>query len=137
MKKKQNDFRSKAERLFYEDAKRRGIELEYERDTFRYSGKVRGGFCEDCNGKRVLRAARYTPDFRVDGPIYIETKGRLTSRDRTKLVRVKECNPELDLRLVFFSDNKINKDSDTRYSDWAEKHGFVYAVGRVMPEAWV
>lgn len=46
---------------------------------------------------------------------------------------VKEQNPELDIRLVFQNDGKVGK--RMRYSDWADKYGFPFAIGRV-PKDW-
>ncbi len=81
----------------------------------------------------------YTPDWRItrkDGSIfYIESKGYFTSQDRTKAKRVKEQHPELDIRFLFQKDNKLHKASNSRYSDWCQRHGFLYAIG-VIPEDW-
>lgn len=129
-------YRSKSELIFASDLTKRGIPYKYESESYQYRSTVRGGRCTDCSGKRVYRQSRYTPDFRINETFFVETKGRLTSKDRTKLLCVKECNPSLDLRLVFFSNNKLNKNSNTRYTDWAEKHGFKYHVGKSLPEEW-
>jgi len=77
---------------------------------------------------------KYLPDFTLkskDGKrvIYVEAKGWFKPRDRTKMLRVKETNPDLDIRFIFQKDNRIAKGSNTYYSDWCEKHGFKYAVG--------
>lgn len=69
--------------------------------------------------------------------IYIETKGRLTSFDRTKLKAIKERHPDVDLRLVLMSDNKIRKNSKVRYSDWCEKYGFPWCIGVGIPTKWL
>ncbi len=70
----------------------------------------------------------------MEGPVYIETKGLLRKPDARKLIAVKECNPEIDLRLVFYEDKRWSK--RMRYTDWAAKHGFECAIGRV-PKEWV
>jgi Phage endonuclease I len=75
----------------------------------------------------------YTPDFAI-GTILIETKGRFTSADRSKMLAVKAAHLELDIRLLFMRDQPIRKGSKTRYSDWCVKHGFQYAIGAVPPE---
>lgn len=74
--------------------------------------------------------------------VYIETKGNGRSFDHTvrrKMIAVKEQHPEIDLRIVFYSDGKIGpkrKDgSYQRQSDWAIKHNFIYAI-RDIPESW-
>lgn len=82
----------------------------------------------------VNEKRKYLPDF-VVGDIVIECKGRLTAADRKKLKLVKEQHPGLDIRLVFQYNNKLNPRSKTRYSDWAEKHGFPWAL-RVVPKEW-
>lgn len=83
----------------------------------------------------------YTPDFEVtrrDGfTFYVEAKGHFTSADRTKLLAVREANPGVDIRLVFQrADNRLSKRSKTTYAQWADKHGFEWAEGRV-PDAWL
>ena len=83
---------------------------------------------------------QYIPDFSItfkDGRIlYIEAKGWLRSEDRTKMIAVKKANPDLDIRLLFQNDNKLNKNSKSRYSDWAAKHGFPFAFKHV-PIDWL
>lgn len=78
---------------------------------------------------------KYNPDFKLNG-IYIETKGRWTLSDRKKMALVLEQNPKLDIRMLFQSDEKLNKGSKTRYSEWCERRGIPYAVGEV-PESWI
>lgn len=82
----------------------------------------------------------YVPDFcitlRSGHRIFIEAKGYLRPDDRAKLLSARECNPEADIRLVFQQDNKLNKNSRTRYSGWAERHGFKYAIGSI-PIEWL
>lgn len=82
----------------------------------------------------------YRPDYILnfpDGRVrYIELKGWLRPSDRTKMRAVKELNPDLDIRIVFLANNKLNKDSTTRYSDWAEQHGFPWAIKEV-PKEWL
>jgi hypothetical protein len=82
----------------------------------------------------------YIPDFVITldsgRKLYIETKGYLRPDDRAKLLSARECNPEADIRIVFQQDNRLNKNSRTRYSQWAERHGFRYAIGSV-PIEWL
>ena len=81
----------------------------------------------------------YLPDFIVTlksgRKIYLEAKGYWDAADRRKLKLVKEQNPDLDIRLVFQANNKIHKNSNTRYSDYCDRHGITYSVG-VIPEDW-
>ena len=91
--------------------------------------------------------ADYIPDFDIktpSGQIYhLETKGNGRSFDqhtRRKMIAVKKQHPELEVRILFYSDGKIGpkrKDGTfMRQSDWAEKHGFAYAI-RKLPEQWL
>lgn len=82
----------------------------------------------------------YVPDFIVVKPnghkIYIEVKGYFRSEDRTKMLAVKANNPTLDIRMLFDNDNKLNKKSKSRYSDWCKKHGYIYAF-KTVPRSWI
>ena len=55
------------------------------------------------------------------------------------MIAVKEQHPDIDLRILFYSDGKVGskrKDgSFLKQSDWATKHGFKYAI-RTVPEEW-
>jgi hypothetical protein len=80
----------------------------------------------------------YVCDFVVEQPdvggyFLVEAKGYFRPEDRPKMRAVKEQYPELDIRLIFFQDNKLGKNA--RCSDWAEKYGFKYAIGKV-PKDW-
>lgn len=80
---------------------------------------------------------RYTPDWTLANGIVIEAKGRLTARDRKKMLLVKASNPHLDIRFVFQrASNPIRKGSKTTYSAWAEKNGFPWAEGDI-PTSWL
>lgn len=72
----------------------------------------------------------------LKGMVLIEAKGYFTSADRTKMKLVKEQHPDLDIRMLFMADNKLTKKSKTTYSQWAEKNGFVWAVGDEVPKEW-
>ena len=98
--------------------KNAGINAIYEPDTFKYQ----------------FDPQTYTPDWRIDdlkrwhkkhGHIYLEYKGKLDKDTRKKLLAVKRCNPDLDLRLVFEKpNNKLYKGSRTMYWQWADKNDF-------------
>ena len=96
--------------------------------------------------------AKYTPDFviykgklkkpkkpltasELKDTILIETKGYFKPEDRRKMKYVKRSNPDLDIRMVFQRDNYLTKSKKKKYSDWAEQHGFIYAVGTI-PKDW-
>lgn len=116
-------FRSWLEADIAHDLKKRKVEYEYEEDTLIY----------------VIPAIphRYKPDFRLPNGIIVEAKGRWKSEDRKKMGYVIEQNPHEDIRMLFASDNKISKNSRTRYSDWCEKRGIKYAIGKQVPEEWI
>ena len=91
-------------------------------------------------------ASNYEPDFiitRADGTkLYIEMKGNgrsWTFDVQKKMIAVKEQNPDMDIRIVFYSDGKmgkIRKDGTCRrQSDWAVQHGFTFAIKKI-PEEW-
>lgn len=84
------------------------------------------------------RIAKYLPDFRV-GNIVLEGKGWFkTAAERQKLILVRECNPELDIRLVFSDANKrIYKGSPTTYAQWADTHGFKWSTKGAIPPQWI
>jgi hypothetical protein len=91
---------------------------------------------EDAKVKYTQKLSTYTPDFVLPNGIIIETKGRLTVHDRTKHKLIRDQHPELDIRFVFQYDNPIFKGSKTKYSMWAEKQGFKWAI-RYVPKAWL
>ena len=81
----------------------------------------------------------YCPDYvitRKDGSIiYVEAKGYFDYAAQRKMVAVKEQYPDYDIRMLFYRDSPIRKGSNFRYSDWCNKHGFLFAVKEV-PKDW-
>lgn len=118
----QAGFRSGFEARVAEQLTERGTDFDYE---------PKDGIME----YEIHELHKYLPDFRI-GKMYIECKGRFTAADRKKMRLVKEHNPKKDIRLLFMSNNKLNPRSKTRYSDWAEKNGFKWAIKRI-PEEWL
>jgi predicted nuclease of restriction endonuclease-like RecB superfamily len=102
------------------------------------------------NGKYVLAyeeeaipyilEKKYVPDFILEFASgrkrYIEAKGYLRPDDMRKMVSVRKQHPDLEICIYFMKDNKLNRNSKTRYSDWATKNGFDWAVGGI-PKAWL
>jgi hypothetical protein len=80
---------------------------------------------------------RYIPDFVLPNGIHVECKGYFQSGDRTKMLRVGKENPHLDIRFVFQrANNRLTKSKNSMmYWEWAEKHGFDWAEGKI-PERW-
>ena len=103
----------------------KGTTLDYETETLPY-----------------MIQKTYVPDFIItfkDGTkIYVECKGYFKYPDREKMLAVKALNPDLDIRLVFQrnSPSSMGKGVKSRPSDWADKHGFPWAVGEI-PKEWL
>lgn len=138
-------MRSNFERTIAASLRSRGIKFEYESEQLEYYTKVRGGCCWECGSEGECYQRRwYTPDFiirrnksiKARDDLYIETKGKFTSRDRSKMVDVKKAHPDLDIRFVFMRDNYLSKRSKIRYSDWAIQNNFEYAIGDI-PDEWL
>lgn len=82
----------------------------------------------------------YVPDFEVNTrsgtTFFLEVKGYFRTADQVKMRAVKTANPDLDIRLIFQKDNRLNKFSKMHYSDWATKYGFPFAIGE-LPKEWL
>ena len=87
---------------------------------------------------RYNTPATYTPDFDLGNGVYVECKGYFDSRARGKMARVKKQHPDRDIRFLFQrANNRITKSKNSMmYWQWAEKHGFPWAEGDVIPEDW-
>lgn len=109
-------MRNKFEKRIHDELKHAKVKVSYETERLPYT-----------------LACNYIPDFIIvlksGKKIYIETKGHLRVEDKRKLVAVKKQYENIDLRIVFYSQNKKN-------SKWANKHGFKYAIGSV-PTEWL
>lgn len=108
----------------------RGIRYQYESDSFVYYKRPYKPKCLDCGSTNVASVRVYTPDFYLpDYGFWIEAKGKFGQTDRKKMSLVKRDNPDLDVRIVFMTDNKMGRGGTKRYSDWAEEQGFQYSIG--------
>lgn len=123
-------YRNKFERLTAEQLTDKSVEFSYETERIRYT--VEGN---------------YIPDFKIrtatGKTIYVETKGNGRSFDgqaRRKLRAVQEQHPDIDLRIVFYTDGKCGpKRKDGTYMrqmEWAAKYGFKAAVMDI-PQEWL
>jgi len=88
------------------------------------------------------RKAKYTPDFvfvKKNGEfMFIETKGRWTTADRTKMKHVLASNPGIDIRMVFQNPNqKLAKTSPTTYEVFAKKLGIQHVAKKDIPAEWL
>ena len=116
------------------------IKFTYETSSFRYRFWLPNTICSECGGEgKAYKWRTYTPDFFLPNDIIIEAKGKMGSPERKKLIAIKEEHPDMDLRMLFMRDNKIHKNSLTRYSVWAEKNGFPWTVSEVgvVPKNWI
>lgn len=110
-------YKSKFEAEFARQLKINGIKFKYEPTVVEFL--------------QPEKRRKYTPDFEIktkaNGSIFIETKGKLTSEDRKKMIWVRDQNPWLNIVLVFQNaSNKLTKRSKTTYGDWATKNGFTW-----------
>ena len=116
---------------------------KFEKKVAGYIGKRRVEFRYEAAKFKFVQPAKnrtYKPDFYIPTTgIYIETKGKLTHDDRTKLVWVKEQNPSIKLVILFMkSNNPIRKGSKTTYADWADSVGMDWAdFNDGIPERWL
>lgn len=88
------------------------------------------------------RKAKYTPDFvfvkRNGQFMFIETKGRWTTADRTKMKHVLQSNPGVDIRMVFQNPTqRLSKTSKTTYAAYALKLGINHVAKKDIPEEWL
>ena len=134
------EFRSKFEKSFADKLTKAGLEYVYEGTSLDYLKPINKGWCKACESKKVFQRSVYIPDFFFpEYNFYIECKGKWTGDDRKKHLAVRETNPDVDIRFVFMSDNKLHKNSSTRYSDWCIQHGFSFTIGgrsAEIPKGW-
>ena len=117
-------FRSQYEKTIADNLKKKKVPFSYEEEKLSYV--------------KPATTHTYTPDFFLfRKSIYVEAKGYFDALSRKKMLLVKQCNPDLDIRLLFMYDNPIRKGSKTYYSDWALKNGFICAVGSEIPKDWL
>lgn len=128
-------MRSKFERRIAKELDDAGVKYEYEKWSYQYDEALRKNMarCGDCGGTNLIRTGWYTPDFFLESGFIVETKGRFTAADRRKMLAVKESHPELQLVILFMRDNKIHKNSTTKYSDWCEANNYEYCIGKLDP----
>ena len=86
-----------------------------------------------------LLPKRYIPDFHVTTKTgqqyYLEVKGYFRYEDQQKMKYVKISHPDLDIRMFFPVDGKV-QGSKMRCSDWCVKYNYPFAVGSI-PRDWL
>jgi hypothetical protein len=119
----QASYRSGLEEKVARQLSLAGIAFEFEKLVLKYT--------------RPASNHKYTPDFTLPNGVVIESKGLFTTKDRQKMLLVKEQHPALDIRLLFQNaKERIAKGSKTTYAMWAEKYGFPWAH-REVPAEWI
>jgi DNA-directed RNA polymerase subunit RPC12/RpoP len=98
---------------------------------------VKPAYCANCGHNVILKERNYTPDVVLGNGVVVEIKGKFTGEMRTKMLAVRRCNPDLDIRMLFQADNWLTRKKKQRYSDWCERNGFTYHVGEQVPSDWV
>ena len=121
-------YKSGLELTVSEQIKNTEYDLKYETETLNYIVPE--------------RKAKYTPDFvftKKNGEfMFIETKGRWTTADRTKMKHVLASNPGIDIRMVFQNPNqKLAKSSPTTYEAFAKKLGISHVAKKDIPAEWL
>ncbi len=99
-----------------------GIPYQYEKDRLSYE-----------------TPGVYTPDFTLPMGVLVEAKGWLSPQDRKKLLAVKRCNPEKDIRILLQEPHrKLGKGpKSSTYAQWCQSHGFPWAKGPEVPDSWL
>ena len=133
-----NARRSGFEKKVEAQLKEAQVEYSYESESIEWLRPVSKGRCGSCGSDEVFQRCTYTTDFVLKrNGVWIEVKGYLDGPDRTKLKEIRQQHPKIDLRLIFQRDNVIKGTKNkTRYSEWAEKNGFKWALGSV-PKEWL
>ena len=130
-------YRSKLEERVCNNLRNRRIDFSYEPYQIQYTTEVKPAYCANCGHNVILKERNYTPDVVLGNGVVVEIKGKFTGEMRTKMLAVRRCNPDLDLRMLFPSDHLLTRKKKQRYSDWCERNGFTYHVGEQVPSDWV
>lgn len=109
-------LKSKFEKRFYDELQKRNLDFAYESKSLEYT--------------LVLR---YKPDWKVRDGLYIETKGKFDYTERRKILSVRACNPNEEVRMVFMRNQKLGKGSKMTYGEWCDKHGIKWSVFPDLP----
>jgi hypothetical protein len=134
---KREDFASGYEFRVWTDIKKRGVRVEYEPLTFEYERRASGGRCKDCGSRNIIKVARYTPDFRLNGYFLVETKGKYDASARSRMDDFVRSRPDIPVAMLFGADNWTTRTKTERYSGWCTKRGITFAVGDRIPESWI
>ena len=132
-------MRSGYEYQIRDNLRERGVAFGYESEVLEYKSRVRSACCDDCGHCKVSQNRKYTPDFIIarDGAastLYVEAKGRFTSKDRSKMRAVKASHPDKDIRMLF---QKRSKKETLIVGTWCIKNDFPFDFGTHIPDGWI
>ena len=121
--KQQHGYRSKFELSIAKDLNKRKQSFGYESESLRY----------------ILRK-KYKPDFIINTSsgktLYCEAKGRFFKGDPEKMVAVRKCNPDKDIRFIFMNGfSKTRKGAKETMGEWATRNGFKWCE-TTIPAKW-
>lgn len=123
--KKHGTHRSGLEVEVNEQFKAKGVDGRYEETVLKYTVPA--------------SVHEYTPDFELpvgSKRVFIEVKGYFDDDDRKKILHVRDCNPDVEIRMLFKrASNKLRKTTKTTYATWCNKHGIRFCE-KVIPEEW-
>lgn len=131
-----NNYRSEYERRQAKRLDKLGIKFQYEEISMEYLQDQSKAVCTTCGGHNIAITRSYTPDFYFpDKKLFVETKGRFTAPDRTKMKLVCQQSDD-DIRIVFMRENWLTKKHKMSYSRWCEINNIQYAMGDI-PLEWI
>jgi hypothetical protein len=132
-----NNYKSRLEADFAKFLTSKKIKFRYEPFKLKYYIDAPRARCQKCGHNKIWIERNYLPDFvSNNGLLVIETKGRFTSSDRTKMLAVVQANPQIDVRMFFAKDNWLTRRHKTKYSDWCKQHKITFAIGEI-PKQWL
>jgi len=130
--------RSDLERRVIEDLGAQNVPYRYEEVTLPWKHFLPSIRCLHCQQEGVAYKQRwYTPDVSLSPTFHVEIKGRFTADDRATVLGARDQNPGHTIVLLFETDNWMTRTRSTRYSDWAMRNGFDYAIGDEIPYGWI
>lgn len=133
-------YRSGFEKRMAEFLNTNGIPFTYETHTFPIVVEIPKTFCGSCASNEIRQRTVYTPDFvlgSAENPVFIEGKGRMSAKEKRRILGLLGSHPGIDFRLVFMRNNPIYPRSKTKYMDWAKDNNIPACIGPELPKAWV
>lgn len=101
-------YKSKLERDFAKHIESRGLKAGYEQNTFKYE-----------------RPSHYTPDWKINEGLFLETKGEFAPAQRANMVAFRNQHPNVEIVMVFAdAQNLLHKKAKMTYAEWSIKNGF-------------